>query len=326
MAGVVAAKKGTEEDREKAVMTLLVGVKQIQAKVGKHLIAMKQETKAMAAVGVSDADATEGASDAPHPKGAVAMGKMTALLVKLGRKIKEEIKDPANKHNPKVLLDIKLFLAVKEAVEKTQALMMAGSAAIKNAKTDEEKELVQAAIKKGMGKVETTLKSKMMALEKQALLLSVAAAQAAKKHEAEGEPEDVAEDKPARKKSHGDDEDEKGDDEAEDEKAKVPATKKKGKKARGAEPEEAEPEEAESEDAKADDGEEKADDAKADDAKADDADDEAAAAPAKKHKKHKPAEPPAAEAAAAEPAIDESAELPPREDELADALAHLRTH
>merc|ERR1719160_1305254 len=94
VAVVVQANQGTEEDREKALATLIVGIKQIQAKVGKHLIAMKQETKAMAAVGASDADATEGASDAPHPKGAVAMGKMTALLVKLGRKIKEEIKDP----------------------------------------------------------------------------------------------------------------------------------------------------------------------------------------------------------------------------------------
>ena len=37
----------------------------------------------------------------------------------------------------KVLLDIKLFLAVKDAVEKTQGLMMAGSIAIKRAKTEE---------------------------------------------------------------------------------------------------------------------------------------------------------------------------------------------
>merc|ERR1719240_536821 len=85
---------------------------------------------------------------------------MTHLLVKLGRKIAEEIKDPAYKHNPKVLLDIKLFLAVKDSVEKTQALMMAGSIAIKKAKTSEEKEAVQAAVKKGMGKVEATLKEK----------------------------------------------------------------------------------------------------------------------------------------------------------------------
>merc|ERR1719161_3468404 len=42
MAGVVAAKKGTEEDREKAVATLIVGVKQIQEKVAKHLVQMKQ--------------------------------------------------------------------------------------------------------------------------------------------------------------------------------------------------------------------------------------------------------------------------------------------
>merc|ERR1719231_1458334 len=107
---------------------------------------------------------------------------MTALLVKLGKQIAAEIKDPANRHNPKVLLDIKLFLAVKESVEKTQALMMAGSIAIKKAKTSEEKAAVQAAVKKGMGKVEATLKAKMMALEKQALILAVAAA---KQHEAE---------------------------------------------------------------------------------------------------------------------------------------------
>merc|ERR1719482_1572653 len=106
---------------------------------------------------------------------------MTALLVRLGQKIAREIKNPANKHNPKVLLDIKLFLAVKDAVEKTQGLMMAGSIAIKRAKTDEEKEAVQAAVKKGMSKVEATLKSKMLALEKQAIVLAVAAAKA-KKH------------------------------------------------------------------------------------------------------------------------------------------------
>ena len=63
------------------------------------------------------------------------MDQMTALLVKLGTKIKEEIRKPENKHNPKVLLDIKLFLAVKDSVEKTQALMMAGSMALKRAKT-----------------------------------------------------------------------------------------------------------------------------------------------------------------------------------------------
>ena len=38
----------------------------------------------------------------------------------------------------------------------------------------EEKAAVQAAVQKGMRKVEATLKTKMMALEKQALLLAVA--------------------------------------------------------------------------------------------------------------------------------------------------------
>merc|ERR1719231_967321 len=47
MAGVVAAKKGTAEDREKAIATLIVGVKEIQTKVAKHLVEMKQETLAL---------------------------------------------------------------------------------------------------------------------------------------------------------------------------------------------------------------------------------------------------------------------------------------
>merc|ERR1719298_228423 len=135
------------------------------------------------------------------------------LLVKLGKKIATEIKDPANRHNPKVLLDIKLFLAVKDSVEKTQALMMAGSIAIKKAKTSEEKAAVQAAVKKGMGKVEATLKAKMMALEKQALILAVAAA---KQHEAES-------------KGHADDE--AGATEGDEEAAMADATKKAQKKA-----------------------------------------------------------------------------------------------
>merc|ERR1719420_2013163 len=136
---------------------------------------MKGEAQAMPAEGAP-------AEDAPVPHKTMPMDKMTGLLVKLGKKIAEEIKDPANRHNPKVLLDIKMFMAVKDSVEKTQALMMAGSIAIKKAKTSEEKEAVQVAVKKGMGKVEATLKAKMMALEKQALLLAVAAA---KQHEKE---------------------------------------------------------------------------------------------------------------------------------------------
>merc|ERR1719454_587258 len=104
------------------------------------------------------------------------MDKMTALLIKLGKKIAKEMKDPANKHNPKVLLDIKLFLAVKDSVEKTQALMIAGSIAMKKAQTEEEKAAVEAAVKKGMSKVQVALKTKMQALEKQALILAIAAA------------------------------------------------------------------------------------------------------------------------------------------------------
>merc|ERR1719426_349041 len=139
-----------------------------------------------------DADAPDAAADAPadadaptagdvHEKHAnQAMDKMTMLLVKLGKKIAAEIKDPANRHNPKVLLDIKLFLAVKDSVEKTQALMMAGGIALKQAKTAKEKTAVKAAVKKGMGKVVATLKSKMATLKKEALMLAVAAAEKAK--------------------------------------------------------------------------------------------------------------------------------------------------
>merc|ERR1719159_395072 len=146
---------------------------------------------------------------------APAMDKLTTLFVKLGKKIAAEVKDPANKHNPKVLLDIKLFLAVKDAVEKTQGLMMAGSIAIKRAKTEEEKDAVQAAVKKGMGKVEVTLKSKMQALEKQALMIAVA--QSGKKREEadSSASEDAAEEKkaPSHKKVKRDDDDEEEEEE-----------------------------------------------------------------------------------------------------------------
>merc|ERR1719353_135788 len=201
MAGVVAAKKGTAEDREKAIATLIVGVKQIQEKVAKHLMEMKKETLALphggdseAAMpadpsdGVTEGEVPEPTAEGEHAKHAeVAMDKMTALLVKLGKKIATEIKDPANRHNPKVLLDIKLFLAVKDSVEKTQALMMAGSIAIKK---------------------------EMMALEKQALILAVAAA---KQHEAESKGS-ADEEKPAAgsKKAKDDDDDDKSEESDED--------------------------------------------------------------------------------------------------------------
>merc|ERR1719159_665755 len=235
---------------------------------------------------------------------APAMDKLTTLFVKLGKKIAREIKNPANKHNPKVLLDIKLFLAVKDAVEKTQGLMMAGSIAIKRAKTDEEKEAVQAAVKKGMSKVEATLKSKMLALEKQAIVLAVAAAKAKKHHDEEGESEDAGEDKPSHK-SHGDDDEAKKDDDAdtEDAEVKVPAPKKKksaGKNKKVPPAEDAEDAGDEREDAKAkdddtdDDKDAAKDDEKAADAKDDDTDDDKdadeAPAPAKKHPKKPAAE------------------------------------
>jgi hypothetical protein len=217
MAGVIAAKKGTEEDRQKAVATLIVGVKQIQEKVAMHLSEMKQETKAMKQPEDGEAGEAGEAPEAPHPQAGAAMDKMTALLVKLGKKIAQEIKDPANKHNPKVLLDIKLFLAVKDSVEKTQALMMAGSIAIKKAKTEDEKAAVQAAVKRGMTKVEMTLKTKMKALEKQALLLAVAAAkqhedaEQGEQDEAPPTEDDAEEEHPHKKRhpkpSHADDED-----------------------------------------------------------------------------------------------------------------------
>jgi hypothetical protein len=182
MAGVIAAKDGSEEDKEKAMATLIVGVKQIQKKVAEHLIEMKTETQAMKEDGApADVDGAlphEHAVSAGHA--GMPMDKMTALLVKLGKQIAQEIKDPANRHNPKVLLDIKLFLAVKDSVEKTQALMMAGGIALKQAKTAKEKTAVKAAVKKGMGKVVATLKSKMATLKKEALMLAVAAAEKAK--------------------------------------------------------------------------------------------------------------------------------------------------
>merc|ERR1719359_2842722 len=53
MAGVVAAKQGTEEEKEKAMATLIVGVQQIQQKVAVHLMEMKAETKGMAADAVA---------------------------------------------------------------------------------------------------------------------------------------------------------------------------------------------------------------------------------------------------------------------------------
>jgi len=244
MAGVVAAKSGSEQDREKAVATLIVGVKQIQDKVAKHLLEMKQETQALPQDAPADeASPAEAATESDHANHAnhaeVAMDKMTALLVKLGKKIAQEIKDPANRHNPKVLLDIKLFLAVKESVEKTQALMMAGSIAIKKAKTSEEKSAVQAAVKRGMGKVEATLKSKMMALEKQALMLAVAAAKQQESEKAEA--------------TSGDRKSDKDDSEADEDDDAAPAKAEEAKKKKA-------------EEAKADDDDDTEDDSADDDA------------------------------------------------------------
>merc|ERR1719171_1698390 len=131
-----------------------------------------------------DAEAPE--AEGEHAKHAgMPMDKMTALLVKLGKQIAQEIKDPANRHNPKVLLDIKLFLAVKDSVEKTQALMMAGGIALKQAKTAKEKTAVKAAVKKGMGKVVATLKTKMADLKKEAVLLAAAVAHKDQEQETE---------------------------------------------------------------------------------------------------------------------------------------------
>ena len=122
MTKMVAAQDGSAADREKAVTGLIVGVKMLLVdKVAEHMRAMKDETQELneGAVIVDSAPKKKGPSVMEHlrkGKGKQAMDKMALLLVKLGKKIAAEIKDPANKHNPKVLMDIKLFLAVKDSV------------------------------------------------------------------------------------------------------------------------------------------------------------------------------------------------------------------
>ena len=49
MADVIAVKDGKEEDKEKAIATLIVGVKKVQETVAKHLVEMKAESLALKA-------------------------------------------------------------------------------------------------------------------------------------------------------------------------------------------------------------------------------------------------------------------------------------
>ena len=128
IAGVIAAKDGTEKDKEKAMSTLLVGVTQIKTSVAKHLLNMKAETQALA-LSASTVRKPDTASDLPDFQS--FSGKMEALLFKIWKKVKEDMKDPANRHNPKVLLDAQLFLAVKDSMQTTEAVMTGASEALK---------------------------------------------------------------------------------------------------------------------------------------------------------------------------------------------------
>ena len=79
--------------------------------------------------------------------------KLTELLDQLGHKVKEEIKDPSKRDSPQVLFDVKLFLTVKDSVDKTKALIAAAGVALREAKHAEERQMVKEIVRKGMLKV-----------------------------------------------------------------------------------------------------------------------------------------------------------------------------
>merc|ERR1719486_204943 len=122
----------TAEERAAAVAKLLIGVRSIQGKVAAHLMAMK----AASMVGEDSSSrgtANEIAAERSAPVDDLAdhTNKLTELLDQLGHKVKEEIKDPSKRDSPQVLFDVKLFLTVKDSVDKTKALIAAVGVALR---------------------------------------------------------------------------------------------------------------------------------------------------------------------------------------------------
>ena len=89
MGALLAARNGSEDNKEKAMAELVAGVEKIHGRVEKLVGEMRTKMDTMPAIDLLAAQQIQAVY-------------MKALLLRLGRKLAQEMKDPENRHNPKV--------------------------------------------------------------------------------------------------------------------------------------------------------------------------------------------------------------------------------
>merc|ERR550514_738545 len=102
------------------------------------------------------------------------MGKLNALLKKMEAKVDAELADPKRKDDPTVAVDVKMLQTMKDAVKKSEALVLVAALAMKKAKTDKERKKIKAEVSFAMHKVMGKLKEDVQALKAEAMVLASA--------------------------------------------------------------------------------------------------------------------------------------------------------
>merc|ERR1719426_705637 len=128
-----------------------MGLAKIEKGVKENLVAMKAAKAA-----------TEGGAPALGAGGhklPATTKKLHHLLKKMEAKVAQELADPALKDSPQVAVDVKMLATMKTAVKKSEALVLVAAIALKKAKTEEEKAKIKTAVKAGMHKVMSKLKT-----------------------------------------------------------------------------------------------------------------------------------------------------------------------
>merc|ERR550514_22171 len=120
LAVIQKAEQGDQEEQDKAIKLLEVGLLMIKGGMHKHMMALKKLKESHAAP----------PSDSMGINNAIT-GKLNAVVVQMQEKVDAELADPARKDDPLVGLDVQMLESMKKAVSKSEALVAAAEEGMK---------------------------------------------------------------------------------------------------------------------------------------------------------------------------------------------------
>jgi len=158
---VETVKHGSPEERKAALENLVTGMKDIQSGVQTHLLAMRRP-----AIGEHAPAMSKGQS-----KLHLLTAKLHEQMHKMEAKVKAELADPARKDDPMTKLDMEVLDTMKNSVKKAESLVVVAAVAMKQAKDEDQKTKIKAAIKAELQGVMVNLKTEMSHLKEKTVIV-----------------------------------------------------------------------------------------------------------------------------------------------------------